>query len=1276
MKRTLLLLAILVPFFAISQPRIKDKKYPSLLWEISGNGLAKTSYLFGTMHVSSKLAFHLADSFYIGIRRADVVALETNPESWQEDMNKYDLGNDYASRMYGYGGGTSDMYFQKSSLQFSKYIPRLEAALSSSPSSINNLLYRSYGGESSDFEEDTFLDMYIYQCGKKWGKKVAGVEHYGESMKLMAEAYRDAAKDKSRKPVRYDGDNDYSGARLQEAYRTGNLDWLDSINKYNSQSDAFDEKFMYRRNEIQSASIDSILKTGQSLFVGVGAAHLPGNRGVIEMLRKMGYKLRPVRMGARDSDHKTQVEKLRVPVTFRTQYATDSFFHADIPGKFYPAGDESDRGELQYADMSNGSYYTVSRIETNGWMWGHSPQRVKAITDSLLYENIPGRIIRKTAITRDGYPGIEIINRTRRGDMQRYNIFFTPFEILVFKMSGTAEYVTQGTEADRYFSSIRLKNFPGSATGNWKTWSPSWGGFKINLPHEPFAADRGRWIFDATDSATNTNYRVIRNDIHNYGFNDEDSFDLMMMEESFASSEFIDKKTSSTYSTTGGYPSLDVKYNDKYGAVYLVRFLIQGPHYYTIIARAEKESPRQASFVNSFGITPFRYGKVMNEKDTSLKFTVNTPYINRSLKEKIDVGSGGYGLYNEDEPGTDDGSVSKARMVSNDSTGEHISVIYSRGSDYETMKDSALLREFSRASWHLDSSRIVRSSLSGNLPGDGKFFDIVLSDSGSSRFVRIKLMYVNGNGFVLMNEGDTLSGNSSFVENFFASFQPADSLRGTDPFASKTGRFFSDFFSSDTILHKKAVKGLGQLEFTEKDFPNLEKAIRTLSYKEKTYLELKKNLIGKLSELPAKQVTDFLKELYVITADTLDLQYAALSNLLGQKTDYSFSTFRDLVVADPPVISGSSPYVSPYQYDNNSVLSTTAVLPDYDVSFLLGLRDSLQLTMKILPDLLPLLNLDDYEPRIRTLVATLADSSLLKPKMIEGWYSKFMLQAKQQLKKQQIAEKQSRIAAAELKKDRLNDEDDDLYRSAEEEYSPSSVDLDVYVSVLLPFYDKQPQVRSFIAQLFAGSDETLKYNLMKRMITLNRPFPDTMLAHFAARDKNRFTLYSDLKAMKKTGLFPAAERTQIALAKSYLLGNASSKPDSLIYIGKLPATVSKRNGMVLFFKYKQGKDDVDWKLANVGLVPSDSTQIEFADEEGEWDKSAGTDYGGFGDYYVGYGGDGYQLGALGSTRITDEEPLEEQLQKELKKILFSTHKSGRMFFYGDKESPYAVDVAY
>jgi uncharacterized protein YbaP (TraB family) len=66
--------------------KTKQPLYPSLLWEITGNGLTKPSYLFGTMHVSSKMAFHLSDSFYMALKNVDAVALELNPALWQPQM--------------------------------------------------------------------------------------------------------------------------------------------------------------------------------------------------------------------------------------------------------------------------------------------------------------------------------------------------------------------------------------------------------------------------------------------------------------------------------------------------------------------------------------------------------------------------------------------------------------------------------------------------------------------------------------------------------------------------------------------------------------------------------------------------------------------------------------------------------------------------------------------------------------------------------------------------------------------------------------------------------------------------------------------------------------------------------------------------------------------------------------------------------------------------------------------------------------------------------------
>ena len=87
-------IALLFSIFLSAQ---SAKKYNSLFWEISGNGLSKPSYLYGTMHVSNKVAFHLSDSFFIAIKNVDVVGLETNPEQWMEELYA-EKKNDVANR--------------------------------------------------------------------------------------------------------------------------------------------------------------------------------------------------------------------------------------------------------------------------------------------------------------------------------------------------------------------------------------------------------------------------------------------------------------------------------------------------------------------------------------------------------------------------------------------------------------------------------------------------------------------------------------------------------------------------------------------------------------------------------------------------------------------------------------------------------------------------------------------------------------------------------------------------------------------------------------------------------------------------------------------------------------------------------------------------------------------------------------------------------------------------------------------------------------------------
>src|SRR5215831_20332652 len=101
----------------------KTPKYPSLFWEKSGNGLKKPSYLFGTMHVSNKMAFHLSDSFYNAIRNTDMVVLELNPEYWQKDMVKMDAAQQQLENFY---KDNTTQYITESSFRIDDYYDKLK----------------------------------------------------------------------------------------------------------------------------------------------------------------------------------------------------------------------------------------------------------------------------------------------------------------------------------------------------------------------------------------------------------------------------------------------------------------------------------------------------------------------------------------------------------------------------------------------------------------------------------------------------------------------------------------------------------------------------------------------------------------------------------------------------------------------------------------------------------------------------------------------------------------------------------------------------------------------------------------------------------------------------------------------------------------------------------------------------------------------------------------------------------------------------------------------
>ncbi len=1211
----------------------QTKKYSSLLWEITGNGLRKPSYLFGTMHVSSKMVFHLSDSFYYAIKNVDEVALEQNPLYWQRDMMRI---GDEEKKITGYMRNGANNYITEKSFQLDKYEDDIRAALTDEPQVVNSLLYRNYQAQE-DYEENTYLDLYIYQTGRKLGKKAAGVEDYYQTERIVFEAYQDALNDKNKKERNTNGESMYDiEKKIQNAYRQGDLDLLDSLEKFEYASAAFLEKFLYKRNEIQAASIDTILKHN-SLFVGVGAAHLPGKRGVIELLRRKGYHLRPVQMQDRNADRKDDIDKIKVPVVFRHAQTADGFISMQLPGTLYKRGNAGNRSNesWQYADMENGTYYTIIRVQTEAALLGQTIKDQQYKTDSLLYENIPGKIIKKSVLQKDGFPVIDITNRTRRGDLQRYNIIITPFEEIICKMSGNEDYVS-GAEADTFFNSIHIQNHPQQSV----LYASNSAGFRAQFPQMPQRFVTGgnndniettEW--EAVDTTTGNAYIVWKKTVNNYGFIEEDTFDLSLIEESIKRSDLIDKETSRNFTTLNGYASLNMKFILKNGSLLQAKAVLRGAHYYVIMATSDKKNEAAAtSFLRSFSLADFTYPQAELYKDTTLHFTVQTPvapvldtFLLNMIKQSMDS------RYYQNLPSYNSyRNINRTAFFQSDSTGEAVLVSSTVYPKYYYSKDSA---SFWKNELYLDQYKdfIVRSKETYKIVNSCSGYKIVLQDTNTVRQITVLALLKKNQLFRITALGDTVGKQSAFLQNFFSTFQPDDNSKGEPVFTNKQNTFFADYKSKDSATHNMASDAAANVYFTCQALPQLQKLISSFTYGDKNYFENKNKFIHELGFINdsdcAGNTEKFLSQLYRKTADTAFFQNEILLALARLKTKASYDSLQAFLLQDPPV------------FDDDD---------DYDNLFEL-LQDSLQLTRRMFPDILQLSSIESYKKPVNNLLVNLIDSGLIKAADYDSYFSRIYFDAKIEMKKMQnnderLLQKEDDAEDTQAKRILTSSYHLPMYK-----ISTGNDDLSTYSTLLMPFYQTKTSVASFFEKLLSSKNPSIRLDAAIAMTKNKMTVPDSTWMNLASNDKYRVLLLKNLKDIHRKDLFPKKEANQEAIAKSVLLNDkGEEKFQTIQLVNKRYVKAAKDSGFVYFFQYKTGKDDDDWKIGISGLQPANSKEVS----------------------------DNNKLVSMTEKTITNNEPAIKQFENELKELLFSQHESAYHFFIDKQYYDYRENMSF
>jgi uncharacterized protein YbaP (TraB family) len=275
-----LLLAVALPAAAVSY-----------LWEVSS--LTNKVYLFGTVHAGMPswypLEHEIEHAFDISpvlvveadITNADAIEKSTRAMTYTPPANlrTHIPAEDYAR-------------FRR---LLDKYRIPEDAVVNMKPFMASSLLV--FGEWSRlGYSPAMGVDGYLLQKAKEKGKRIEELEGVDTQIALMDSLDNDETLALFRGTL----DALESGLTAEQvnglvhAWQDGDPNaLLDVARRYNDKvpgAAAFEEKFIWSRHPAMVAKISDMLeKTRERHFIAVGALHLAGPKGLVELLRRKGY---------------------------------------------------------------------------------------------------------------------------------------------------------------------------------------------------------------------------------------------------------------------------------------------------------------------------------------------------------------------------------------------------------------------------------------------------------------------------------------------------------------------------------------------------------------------------------------------------------------------------------------------------------------------------------------------------------------------------------------------------------------------------------------------------------------------------------------------------------------------------------------------------------------------------------------------------------------------------------------------------------------------------
>ena len=270
----------------------------ALLWKIEGKGLTAPSYLFGTIHMIDQENFFWPEGTLSALETADRVSFEID----LDDM--FDMGAQMGllTKAFMADGKTLKDLYTDEEYAFVKshfdgmgipmfFMEKLKPMFLTVFASGDVEFGKGFGDDSSIKS----YEMELYSLAQESGKDVSGLETIEYQMSVFDSIPYEAQADMLLETIKSSDTEDDTFKEMINMYTSQDITSMVSFMSEMEEGgiEGFEDVLLYTRNK-NWIPIMAEKMAAHKMFFAVGAGHLGGKNGVIDLLKKEGYTLTPI----------------------------------------------------------------------------------------------------------------------------------------------------------------------------------------------------------------------------------------------------------------------------------------------------------------------------------------------------------------------------------------------------------------------------------------------------------------------------------------------------------------------------------------------------------------------------------------------------------------------------------------------------------------------------------------------------------------------------------------------------------------------------------------------------------------------------------------------------------------------------------------------------------------------------------------------------------------------------------------------------------------------